>query len=240
MSTKSKQIIAELNKMKNPEGAKHAQRFFKTGKGEYGEGDVFLGLTTPQVKEIVKKHYKDAILSDLEALLNSKYHEHRSTALLILVNKMQKAEEKEQKAIVDFYLKYTDRINNWDLVDISAYHVLGRYFYHQGGGEKVLRKLAKSKHLWSERISVVATMYYIKKGDFGLILEFAKHFLNHKHDLMHKAVGWMLREVGKKDKKVLVKFLDEYTAKMPRTALRYAIEKFPETERLKYLRLPVK
>lgn len=227
------QAIEELKAAANPELAAHSQRFFKTGKGEYAEGDIFLGIKTPVMKEIAKKH-KTMSLSGLEILLHSKYHEARSLGLNILTMQYPKASVGKKKEIVDLYLRSRNYINNWDLVDISAYKILGAHIL-ETQDSSILYELANSGHLWSERISVISCCAMIKKGDLKDIQKLAVHFMNHKHDLMHKAVGWMLREAGKKDEKMLHGFLEKYAAQMPRTMLRYSIERLSPEQRKYYM-----
>lgn len=226
------QIKKDINKLKNPEKAKILSRFFKTGKGEYGEGDVFFGLTALQQRQIAKNYF-DMDLADIEKLLSSRIHEHRWTALVILVGKYKKANTLNKKKIFDFYLKNTKNINNWDLVDISAHHILGNYLNDKGGS--VLYKLAKSNNLWERRMSIIATYYFIRNNEFGDTLKISEILLNDKHDLIHKAVGWMLREVGKRDQETEERFLKKHSERMPRTMLRYAIEKFNGNKRKYYL-----
>ncbi|MEM9543434.1 MAG: DNA alkylation repair protein [Cyanobacteria bacterium P01_E01_bin.42] len=225
-------LEAELQQLTNPEKAKELSRFFKTGKGEYGEGDVFLGITVPQQRKVAKK-YKTLSLAEIEALLNSEIHEYRFTALVILCDRFSKADRTTQTEIFQFYLDHSDRVNNWDLVDTSAYKIVGTFLYEQECS--VLYDLARSQNLWQQRIAIIATYYFIKRDRFVETLELAQILLNHPHDLIHKAVGWMLREVGKRDKATEKAFLDEYAAQMPRTMLRYAIEKFSPDERKAYL-----
>ncbi len=213
--------------------AKINTRFFKTGKGEYGEGDEFIGVTTPNQHKIARK-FKDLIFEELEKLLLSKKHECRSVALLIIVLRYKKSDEKEKKKIVSFYLKNLKSVNNWDLVDSSAWKILGVYYLEHKGREK-LYSLARSKDLWKKRIGIVSTFAFIRDGKLKLTLEIAEILLKDKHDLIHKATGWMLREVGKKDKKVLITFLTKHAGMMPRTTLRYSIEKFSKSERKKWL-----
>ncbi|MDR1691552.1 MAG: DNA alkylation repair protein [Rickettsiales bacterium] len=228
-------IFKELKNKSNKDEALKSARFFKTGKGEYGEGDKFLGMQLKDVQNIVKENWNKITLQQLEKLLHNGWHEARTTALSMLVKKYEKAKDlSEKKAIVDLYLGNVKYINNWDLVDISCHKIIGPYVYETGKVE-ILYKLADSGYLWSERISVVSCLYFIKKGDFKDILKLSEKFLNHKHDLMHKAVGWMLRETGKKEEKVLLKFLDENSMKMPRTALRYSIEKLDNDARKYYM-----
>jgi 3-methyladenine DNA glycosylase AlkD len=230
MSLKS--IRQDLRKLASPEKAKISQRFFKTGKGQYGEGDVFLGITVPQSRKIAKKYYKLSF-KETKQLLESKIHEERLIAILILVHLYQ-TNEKLREDIVNFYLFHTTKINNWDLVDLSAHKILGAYLLDKD--RKVLYKLAKSKNLWEKRIAIISTFHFIKNNQFKDTLKISEILLNDSHDLIHKAVGWMLREVGKKDLEVEEKFLKKHYKKMPRTMLRYAIERFEERKRLKYLR----
>ena len=227
-------ILKEIYSHRDKKRAKASSWYFKTGKGQYGEGDVFLGLTVPLSRKIAQKYQN---MSDVEiaSLLKNKIHEIRLIALLILVAKYKNSKEKNKKKIVDFYLKNTRYINNWDLVDLSAHYIVGDYLLSNENGE-ILLKLARSKNLWEQRIAIVSTFALIKKGDIKWSIKIAKIFLNHEHDLIHKATGWMLREVGKKNMKELRKFLDNNLSKMPRTMLRYAIERFPENLRLKYLK----
>jgi len=223
---------SDIEKATNPEKAKLLQCFFKTGKGEYGEGDIFLGITVPESRKLAIK-YKDLPLKDTESLLKSKIHEERLIALLILVHNYEKNSETRDK-IFNFYLKNTEYINNWDLVDLSSHQIVGNYL--SGRNRYILHKLAKSDNLWEKRISIISTAYFIKKDDFSETLKIATILLKDKHDLIHKAVGWMLREVGKRDLKTEESFLKKNYKKMPRTMLRYAIEKFPESKRLRYLK----
>ncbi len=230
------QLKSELTALANPERARHSQRFFKTDKGEYAEGDIFLGLTNPQIHVLTKK-YSSVDFPDLQELLNSKIHEERLLALLILVRKFQKAKKDSrlQYFIYNFYLKNTRNINNWDLVDLSAHKILGEYLL-RNQDQTILRHLAKSENLWERRISIISTMAFISERKFGETLAIAEILLNDEHDLIHKAVGWALREIGKKNQNVLETFLLQNYKKMPRTMLRYAIEKFPEDVRQKYLK----
>lgn len=223
-------ICNELKGLRNNEKAKTLERFFKTGKGEYGEGDRFLGIVVPTLRKVAKE-YSELSLSDLQKLLSSKIHEYRLTALFILVAKYKKTESK--KKIVDFYLKNTENINNWDLVDLSAPNILGDYLIDRD--KDILLMLAKSSNLWERRIAVLSTFSFIKRNNFRDSLKIAEILINDKHDLIHKAVGWMLREVGKRDLETEEDFLNEHYKKMPRTCLRYAIEKFDETKRRSYL-----
>lgn len=222
----------------NPEKALVMQRFFKTGKGQYGEGDVFLGLTVPQQREIAKK-FTHLSLEDIQSQLKSKIHEERLIALLILVDKYNK-EVKNRKEIFDFYLSSTQYINNWDLVDTSADKIIGRSLFDFGKDYPVykvlLRKLAESSNLWERRIAIVSTFYFIKQKQFDETLHITEILMKDKHDLIHKACGWMLREVGKRDVRVLEQFLKKHAKQMPRTMLRYAIEKFDEKTRKEYMK----
>lgn len=225
-------LRTDLKKLKNPAKAKIMQGFFKTGKGQYGEGDVFIGLTVPQSRQLAIK-YKEMEPLGIEDLFRSKIHEERLIAVLILVHNFQIGTDKEKKTIYDFYLKNTRYVNNWDLVDLSADKIAGAYLDDKPKG--VLIKLAGSKNIWERRIAIITTFHFIKHGQYMETLRIARMLLGDKHDLIHKAVGWMLREVGKRDKKSELKFLNDNAGKIPRTALRYAIEKFPEPERLRYL-----
>ncbi|PIN84950.1 MAG: DNA alkylation repair protein [Candidatus Diapherotrites archaeon CG11_big_fil_rev_8_21_14_0_20_37_9] len=225
-------LTSELKKHASKEKAPFYQRFFKTGKGEYGEGDIFLGLTVPETRSIAKK-FLGLTLPQIKKHISSKYHEERLGSLLILVEKFKKANEKERKEIFDFYLANTKHINNWDLVDLSAPKIVGAYLLDKP--RKILYSLAKSNDLWEKRISVLGTFIFTRESDFDDCIAISEIHLKDKHDLMHKAVGWMLREIGKKDKEVLEKFLAKHSKEMPRTMLRYSIEKFPENERKKWL-----
>jgi len=226
-------IRIDLRKIADLEKAKLLQRYFKTGKGEYAEGDVFLGISVPEVRKVGMKH-KSITLKETEKLLKSKIHEERFIALEILVMKFDSGNEKEKKEIYDFYLKNTKSINNWDLVDTSALYIIGKYLI--GKKREVLYKLAKSKNLWERRISIISTAAFIVNKDFDDTFKISKILLTDKEDLIHKAVGWMLREVGKRDLKAEETFLNKYYTNMPRTMLRYAIEKFPEAKRKDYLK----
>lgn len=227
-------IIRDLNQLSNKEKAKKYSRFFKTGKGEYGEGDQFLGLTVPQQRAIAKKYFQRTNLNETQNLLSSKIHEHRLTALLILILKYQKGNSQEKEKFFHFYLKNTKHINNWDLVDLSCREIIGNFLLEQKN-KKILFQLAKSKNLWEKRIAMISTFPFIKKADFSLPLSIAELLINDKHDLIQKAIGWMLREIGKKDQKVEEDFLKRYGLKMGRVTLRYAIEKFSEKKRRRYL-----
>lgn len=225
----------ELRKLKNPVKAKDLSRFFKTNKGEYGEGDKFLGIPVPELRKLAKK-YKDIDLSELSELCLSEWHEERMTAFIILDYKYAKAKtDQEKKTIFDFYLKYKDGANNWDIVDVTCRAVLGDYIFHHPENKDLLYKMARSKNLWHKRLAIISTFFFIKQGQFEDSLKLSELLLHDKHDLIHKAVGWTLREVGNKDKAAEEEFLKVHYKTMPRTALRYAIEKFPEEQRKKYL-----
>jgi 3-methyladenine DNA glycosylase AlkD len=224
----------ELKSKANSDKAKILQRFFKTGKGEYGEGDIFLGITVPQQRTIAKS-YLSLTFNEIQELLDSKIHEERLIALIILTTKFKKSKKNnlEKIKLYEFYLRNTKNINNWDLVDISAPKIVGEFLLNQD--KYILRSLAKSENLWERRIAIISTLPLIKKRSFGETLAISEILLTDKHDLIHKAVGWMLREVGKKNKEVLELFLKTRYKEMPRTMLRYSIEKFPEDLRKKYL-----
>jgi 3-methyladenine DNA glycosylase AlkD len=231
----AKFILNELFSVANPEKAKFLQGFFKTGKGQYAENDVFLGIVTPQVRDIVKNN-KGIPLSEVQKLLDSEFHEARLAGLLFLVQQFKKSKkEEERKEIFDFYLKNARRANNWDLVDVTCKDVIGGYLLDKGDRD-ILYQLAESDNLWEQRIAIVSTWMFIKHKDYTETLAISEKLLNHKHDLMHKAVGWMLREVGKKEKETLVDFLEIHYKNMPRTSLRYAIEHFSPEERERFMK----
>ncbi|MDH5721280.1 MAG: DNA alkylation repair protein [Spirochaetia bacterium] len=209
------------------------QRFFKTGKGEYAEGDLFYGIKVPVQRKIAKEFY-DLSFADVLALLRSKMHEERLIALFILIHRYQKGDEVVKKEIYNIYLKNTAFINNWDLIDSSAEHIVGSYLYGKDKG--ILYDLARSKSLWERRIAMLSTFHYIKRNELAETFKIAEILIDDDHDLIHKAVGWMLREAGKRDLYAEKGFLKKYYHKMPRTMLRYAIEKFPEEIRQKYLK----
>jgi len=232
----AEKIKNELENLGSKEKAISAQKFFKTGKGEYREGDIFIGITVPEQRKVAKKFQDIASLTDIQKLLGSKIHEHRQVALIILVEKFKKVKKDKfkKREIYEFYLKNTKRINNWDLVDISAPHIIGEFSREEIG--QIPRYLAKSENLWERRIAIVSSYAFIKKRFFGETLVIADILMNDKHDLIHKAVGWMLREIGKKNQQVLEIFLSTRYKKMPRTMLRYSIEKFPKELRKKYMK----
>lgn len=230
---KSIEIQEELEEYIDPVKREYLPRFFKTGKGQYGEGDQFLGVVVPNTRLVAKK-YKDESFEVMAELLQSEWHECRLCALLMMVEKFKKSDEKERKHIYEFYLSQTKRINNWDLVDLSAPYIVGEYLKDKPRED--LYRLAESSWLWDQRISVVATVTFIRNNDFIDVLRLSEHLLHHEHDLMRKAIGWMLREMGKRNKDLLIQFLDKYSREMPRTMLRYSIEKFSEEERLYYMK----
>lgn len=212
-------------------------RFFKTGKGEYAEGDRFIGVSVPKQRIIAKK-YRNIPLEEVEKLLESPIHEHRLTGLLVLTYRFSEVSSRERREIYEFYLAHTSRINNWDLVDGTAPNIVGEFLSGMNRGRVMLRALAGSSSLWERRIAIVATFAFIRQGRHEECFELAKILLSDPHDLIQKAVGWMLREVGKRcDEKLLTDFLDEYARQMPRTMLRSAIERLPEQRRKWYLHL---
>ncbi len=229
-------ILSELRSVGSAEKAVHLSRFFKTAPGQYGEGDLFLGVVVPQTRSIAKEN-KTASLEELQKLLDSPWHEARLCALLILVlrYKDRKTTQEERGNIYRFYLKNTRRCNNWDLVDLSCRDIVGEYLVDKD--RSPLYRLAESENLWEQRIAVVSTWAFIRRSDFTDILTLAEYFITHKHDLMHKAVGWMLREVGKKDRDTLTDFLERFATRLPRTSLRYAIEHYPEDQRQYFLKM---
>lgn len=237
----SNQLITELNSLKDPSKAKILRKFFKTGKGEYGEGDIFLGITVPTLRSVSKKY--DLSLNELQPLLDSKIHEHRMVALFILIKKYEIAKKQqnkdEQKEIYEFYLKNLKKsnINNWDLIDLSAPNILGEYLFEKDKDVKILYTLAESKFLWERRASILATFLFIKQKETKHTLKIAKILLNDKEDLIQKAVGWMLREAGKRaSEKELTSFLDKHYKKMPRTMLRYSIERLNKKQKEYYMK----
>jgi 3-methyladenine DNA glycosylase AlkD len=223
-------IKKDLKKLADSNKIEIYQNFFKTGKGQYGEGDIFIGVSVPNTRKIAKK-YKGINFELIQKLLESKIHEERLLGVLILVQKYQDFSDDK---IPEFYLKHTQKINNWDLVDLSADKIIGKYYFDKPKNK--LYELAKSKNLWERRTSIISTFYFIKNNQFEETLKISEILLQDKHDLIQKAVGWMLREVGKKDKKTEEDFLKKHYKNMPRTMLRYSIEKFPEDERQKYLK----
>ena len=225
-------LCAELDGAGDPERAEHLQRFFRTGPGEYGEGDRFLGLRVPEVRAIARRH-RELPLPDLADVLASPWHEHRQAALFVLADRYRRAGPADRETIADFYLEHLDAVNSWDLVDGSAPHILGAHLLERD--RSVLYELAASGHLWRQRVAVLATFAFIRAGQFQDTLRLAELLRDHPHDLIHKAVGWMLREIGKRDRAAEERFLDRHAARMPRTMLRYAIEKFEPERRRSYL-----
>lgn len=230
-------LQSKLKKLADPKVAKINEWFFKTGEGEYGAHDKFLGIKVPNIKTAIKD-FKNIDLNDVEKLIKSKFNEERLSALLIMVEQFKKASEPQQKKIVEFYLKNKKYVNNWNLVDSSAHKILGEFLTKNN--PKMLLKMAKSADLWERRMAIISTLAFIKKGDFKMVKDVAKTLMKDKEDLIQKAVGWMLREMGKVNKSELIKFLDENALKMPRTMLRYAIEKLPAKQREFYLKLKKK
>ncbi len=228
-----KRVKQEIKEFSNKELAVFLQRFFKTGPGQYGEGDKFAGIKVPVSRKIAINN-SDLSLSEIKELLHSEVHEERLIGLLILVNQYKKSDEAQREKIFKFYISSAKRINNWDLVDLSAPQILGAFLVDKD--KDILFKFAHSKNLWEKRIAVLSTFSFIKINRFDTALQISEILLNDDHDLIHKAVGWMLREIGKRDLNTEEKFLKKYYNKMPRTMLRYAIEKFPETKRQKYLK----
>ena len=229
----AEKIKQQLFTFGNPEKAAHSKRFFKTGKGQYGEGDRFIGCTVPETRSVARVHYHTPF-TELKKLLSDELHECRLCALMILVAQFQKADELKRSEIVDFYLGHTSRINNWDLVDYSSYQIIGEWLKNKED-RSLLYTLAQSNLLWEQRIAMVATMAFIRNNDFADTLHLSEFFLTHSHDLMHKACGWMLRETGKRNEAVLTDFLDRHYRLMPRTMLRYAIERLSPEQKAQYM-----
>lgn len=233
MNTTAQDIQRELETYIDPIKREYLPNFFKTGKGQYGEGDQFLGIVVPNTR-IVAKKYKGCDFEVMAELLQSPWHECRLCALLMLVERFKKSNEEERKRIYEFYLSQTIRVNNWDLVDLSAPTIVGLHLKDKPRHD--LYRLAESNLLWDQRIAMVANWSLIREGEYLDVLALAEKLLKHPHDLMQKATGWMLRELGKRDKDLLIQFLDKHSTEMPRTMLRYSIEKFPEDERQYYLK----
>jgi len=232
MATNLKAVHEDLESLSDPDDVKNLQRFFKTGPGEYGEGDQFRGIRVPVTRKLAQK-FKDLSITDIEELLQSKFHEDRLLALFLLIQHFQKGDPNSQKLIYDLYLKNIQFINNWDLVDSSAEHILGAWLSDKC--KDLLFDFTHSDSLWKRRIAIMSTFHYIKKGEFDISLRIAEILRNDPEDLIQKAVGWMLREIGKRDLATEETFLKKYYKELPRTMLRYAIEKFPEEKRQKYL-----
>ncbi len=229
----AKDIADELNALENPADAAFLQRFFKTGKGQYGEGDVFIGLRVPQTRVIAKK-YRDLPLLEIEKLLDSPIHEHRLCAVIIMTERAKRAkDDSEKEDLYQLYLRRSDRINNWDIIDISCGHVVGGYLLDKPRDQ--LYKLVKSKVMWERRIAIISTSRFIADGQVDDTFELAEKLLRDDQDLIHKATGWMLREAGKRDELRLKDFLDQYAAVMPRTMLRYSLEKLHPADKAHYM-----
>lgn len=225
----------QLHLHSSPEKAAFLSRFFKTGKGQYGEGDIFMGITMPQIRAFVKSF--PISVQEAEQLLHSPLHECRMAALISLVSSFSKAKRNPEvrEQIFNIYIDNLNYINNWDLVDVTCKDIVGGFLWDKD--RAILYELAQNSHLWSQRVAIISTAHFISKRQFTDTILLAKILLNHKHDLIHKAVGWMLREVGKKDELTLIEFLDQYATSMPRTMLRYAIERLPPTKRKYYMLL---
>ena len=229
----AKEVINALKTLATEDRRKTNEWFFKTGKGEYGYGDIFLGVTAPDLRRIAKKFSQEISLQELTELIRNPIHEVRLCALIILVNKYNK---EEPDRIYHYYLKHLNSVNNWDLVDTSAPHIIGDYLYKNPEKSKILFEFSSSENLWVRRISIVSTFAFIKNNEFNTTLEITKLLLNDNHDLIHKAVGWMLREIYKRDEGLIKRFLRQNYAQIPRTTLRYAIERMDKKERLLYLK----
>lgn len=231
------EVTSDLKTLIKPEKAQFFPKFFKSFPGGYGEGDKFLGVIIPDIRKVVSKYVKRVSLLEVENMLRSEWHELRMLSLLMLVKLFEKGDAPTRKEIFDLYLRNTEYVNNWDLVDASATAIVGGFLYNYSGDTVLLDKLAASKNLWENRIAMIATFYFIRKNEFEPTLRMATKLLAHQHDLIHKAIGWMLREMGKRDLAALKKFLDQHASHMSRTTLRYAIEKLNNKERLHYLSL---
>ena len=229
----SRQVIAELKRYADPVRAQHSNKYFRTGAGEYGEGDRFLGVRVPDARKVARA-FRTLTLPEYEELIASPWHEVRFLALVILVDQFKRANPKEQEKIFRSYMRHRGGVNNWDLVDTSAPVIVGGYFQHRNRDK--LFRLACSRKLWDRRISILACFSFIREHDFGDALGIAESLLADRHDLVQKAVGWMLREIGNRDRVVEETFLRQHCHAMPRTMLRYAVEKFPESHRKQYLR----
>jgi 3-methyladenine DNA glycosylase AlkD len=230
---KAQDVQKRMKALGNPEHAAASRKFFRTGPGEYGEGDIFIGIRVPVLRKLASE-FKDLPVSEIEILLRSPIHEKRLLALLLLVHTFKKGDGDIKKDIYDLFLESTELINNWDLVDTSAEHIVGAYLLDKN--KRPLYRLAKSKNLWERRIAIMATFHFVKRHGFSETLKISKMLLFDRQDLIHKATGWMLREIGKRDLRTEETFLKEHYKKMPRTMLRYAIERFPEEKRQRYLK----
>ena len=228
-----KEVLDLLRSTSDPKIAEHSQRFFKTGEGEYGENDQFLGIRVPKLRKLVKQ-LNALSLEETSLLLKSPYHEARLLALLMLVDRYPNSDSHEQRKIFEIYVSHTKYINNWDLVDSSAHYILGAHLENRE--RNLLYEFAESNNLWQRRIAILTTLYFIKRDDFEDALKLSEILLDDNEDLIHKAVGWMLREIGKREKSVEDTFLIQHYRNMPRTMLRYAIEKHPPPERQAYLK----
>jgi len=229
----AKEVINALKTLATEERRKTNEWFFKTNKGQYGYGDIFLGVRTPDVRDVAKRFSQTITLIELTELIQNPIHEVRLCALIILVNKYNK---EEPDRIYKYYLKHLNSVNNWDLVDTSAPHIIGDYLYNNPEKSEILLEFSRSENLWIRRISIVSTFTFIKNSEFNKTLEIANLLLNDDHDLIHKAVGWMLREIYKRDEILIKQFLRQNYAQIPRTTLRYAIERMDKEERLLYLK----
>ena len=230
-------LLREMLSLRNEGEAKGLMRFFKTGKGQYGEGDQFLGIRVPQTREVVKRLWAETAIEDLKLCIESPWHEVRLAALLVLIQqfKHNRKHPDKQKGCIDFYLAHTDHINNWDLVDLSCYELLGTWLLDKD--RTLLYNLARNgKTIWEQRIGIVSTMQFLRHNQLDDTYSISDILLSHTHDLIHKAVGWLLREAGKRDEQRLIRYLNERHATMPRTMLRYAIERLPEDIRQQYLK----
>lgn len=235
MSELTEQIIESLKDKANPEKVEFFPKFFKAGPGEYAEGDLFLGVKVPDQRKIAKQFYREISLEDLSDLIQNPYHEVRLTGLIALVYRYEKAKsEEERKELSDFYLHHLDWVNNWDLVDTSCPRILGHFYWKKE--KELFYHLAGSHDLWRQRVAMISSLFWIKKGEFKDALAIAEMLKDHPHDLIHKAVGWMLREIGNEDIATELNFLKKHYKTLPRTALRYAIEKFPEDLRQDFLK----
>jgi 3-methyladenine DNA glycosylase AlkD len=231
-------ILEELKSYSNAQDAEFLQRFFKTGPGQYGEGDLFLGVRNPQTRAVAKKYYKELSLNDINTLLNSKWHEARLCALVVMMLQFKKADNNLKAELFDLYIRNIGKgINNWDLVDVSCPHIVGAYLSSKD--RTLLYDLVKGG-LWQKRVSIISTFYFLRDGDISDTLHLSEILVNEQHDLLQKAVGWALREMGKVDDTVLYAFLDNHAATMPRTMLRYSIEKLPQNKRNFYMSLKLK
>jgi 3-methyladenine DNA glycosylase AlkD len=232
----ARKVLRELRATGTSVKAAASLRFFKFGKGEYGEGDLFLGVTVPEQRNIANG-YRELPFSEIEKLFASPYHEARLTGLIILTYQFEKADVKLRKEIFSFIIAHRAAINNWDLVDIVAPRIIGEYLFGKKSERRMLFRFAKSKNLWERRIAIVSTFAFIRNGEYSDTFVIAELFLADSHDLIHKATGWMLREVGKRDEFILKKFLDTHASTMPRTMLRYSIERFDSEDRFGYMRI---